>query len=104
MQSLALAALLLAAGLAGACSPAGGSPAGDAQALVTATFTLREAPSCTSCTGTIGRALGAVPGVADVQVAVGETQLLVRHDPRRVTAAELLAELERAGMPADSAP
>jgi copper chaperone CopZ len=97
-------ALLLAAGLAGACSPADGSPAGDAQALVTATFALREAPSCTSCTGTIDRALGALPGVAEVQVAVGETRLLVRHDPHRVTAAALLAELERAGLPADPAP
>jgi copper chaperone CopZ len=101
MKSTTLA-LLLAAALAGACSPAGDALA--APVLVTATFMLREAPACASCTGTIDAALGALPGVAGVQVAVGETRLEVRHDPRRVTAEALLAELERAGLPADAVP
>ncbi|MBM3985692.1 MAG: heavy-metal-associated domain-containing protein [Planctomycetes bacterium] len=114
MKPTALA-LLLTAALAAGCSPSGAaSVASDAAAtstlvsatstLVSATFTLEEAPACSSCTGTINAALGALPGVSEVRVAVGETRLEVRHDPRLVTAAALLAELERAGMPAAATP
>jgi copper chaperone CopZ len=107
MKSTALAPLLAFA-LAGACSPAADASAAvgadPAAAQVAVTFTLKDAPSCSSCTGKITHTLQALPGVSAVQVNVGETRLLVRHDPRLVSADTLLRELERAGMPASAAP
>jgi copper ion binding protein len=53
--------------------------------------------SCGSCVRHVTEALQGLPGVdaVDVELAAGKAR--VRHDPRRVTAAQLIAAVEDAG-------
>jgi len=97
-----LLSLVLLAALAGACREASPTPAGapaspgPAAGHVAAALVLHEAPSCANCTGSITRALQALPGVSAVEVRVGDPALTVWHDPALATDA-LLAALEQAG-------
>ncbi|MBM3601156.1 MAG: copper-translocating P-type ATPase [Alphaproteobacteria bacterium] len=67
----------------------------------TTTLTRRSLPvvgmTCASCTGRVERALRSVPGVADAAVNLATEQAEVSFDAGRVTAADLVQAVERAG-------
>ncbi|MBT2525625.1 cation-translocating P-type ATPase [Streptomyces sp. ISL-99] len=52
---------------------------------------------CSLCTGTIEKALGRQPGVAQVAVSLTHEQALVDYDPEKISGAEILSTLRDIG-------
>ena len=55
--------------------------------------------SCGHCVATVTREVGAVPGVAAVDVDLPTKQVTVAYDPGRVSVAQIEAALDEAGYP-----
>jgi copper chaperone CopZ len=55
---------------------------------------------CEGCASAIKKALGAVPGVNEVNVNVADKTVTVKHDKETAPRTAILAALDRAGFPA----
>lgn len=82
----------------GRVASTGAGARGGAAAADTQTVVLRvTGMSCTSCERTLATLLRRTPGVAGAAVSVARGEAVVRYDPRRTTAAQLVAVVERLG-------
>ena len=55
--------------------------------------------SCAHCQATIEREVGALPGVASVEVDIAGKRVDVSYDPNRVSLDQIEATLDEAGYP-----
>jgi copper chaperone len=65
------------------------------------TTTTVNAPDieCDGCANAIKRALGTVPGVAEVHVDVTAKTVTVKHDPQTAPRETITAKLDKVGFP-----
>jgi copper chaperone CopZ len=65
------------------------------------TTTTLTAPDieCDGCANAIKKALGTVPGVAQVEVDIDTKTVSVKHDPQTAPREALAARLDKAGFP-----
>lgn len=55
--------------------------------------------SCQHCQQAIEQAVGALPGVERVQVAISDKRVEVHYDPARVSPDQIVAALDEEGYP-----
>ncbi len=55
--------------------------------------------SCDHCKNTIEKAVGAMPGVSSVAVAVEPKQVTVQYDPAQVSRDQIVETLDEEGYP-----
>ncbi len=53
--------------------------------------------TCGGCVGSVTRVLQALDGVTDVEVSLEQGAALVRYDPARVQAAQMVSAVQAAG-------
>ena len=58
--------------------------------------------SCAHCVATVKAAVGALPGVASVEVDADSKRVAIDFDPGRVSMAQITAALDEAGYPVDA--
>jgi copper ion binding protein len=56
-----------------------------------------EGFSCPSCVGKIEKQVGRLDGVSSVKVRFASSRVVVDHDPARVSVADLIAAVSKAG-------